>query len=84
MLGLSRADVVIGPWMDASMDNLVFLLPGTAVLEIIPPDVFADDRLEAKEEARCLDLKYDQVHATACLCSLPPSLTWPSVSAWAR
>lgn len=58
---MSRADVVIGPWMDHAMDNIVFLPAGTAVLEVVPPDLFEEERNSAKKEALCLGLDYDQV-----------------------
>eukprot|EP00271_Cylindrocystis_brebissonii_P022200 TRINITY_DN840_c0_g2_i1.p1 TRINITY_DN840_c0_g2~~TRINITY_DN840_c0_g2_i1.p1 ORF type:complete len:1006 (+),score=150.73 TRINITY_DN840_c0_g2_i1:961-3978(+) len=61
VLGLSRADVMIGPWGDRAMDNAVFLQPGTAVLELVPASAHQDERAAAKKETLCLDLRYDQL-----------------------
>ncbi|CAI5513123.1 unnamed protein product [Closterium sp. Naga37s-1] len=33
VLGMGRADIVIGPWGDWALDNIIFLLPGSAELE---------------------------------------------------
>ncbi|CAI6001912.1 unnamed protein product [Closterium sp. NIES-65] len=42
VLGLGRVDIVIGPWGDRALDNIVFLLPGTAMrMDVAMKDVLS-------------------------------------------
>ncbi|GJP29484.1 hypothetical protein CLOM_g16752 [Closterium sp. NIES-68] len=75
VLGLGRADIVIGPWGDRAMDNIIFLLPGTAVLELYPSNAHEEDRKTAKLEAECLDLAYEQMRMDVAMKDV---LSWVS------
>ena len=61
VLGISRADLIVGPWGDRAMDNVVFLKPGSAVLELLPAGAREDEWKLAKKDIQCLDLRYEQV-----------------------
>ena len=72
VLGISRADLIVGPWGDHAMDNVVFLKPGSAVLELLPAGAREDDWKLAKKDVQCLDLRYEQVRTATVWSWRPP------------
>lgn len=59
---MGQADLVIGPWGDKGMDNIIYLRPGTTVLELFGENAHEEELKSARVEAECLELAYDQVH----------------------